>query len=141
MANFYRSACLSLALCALAPQAIAQSISQRLPISLDADSSVFDRRNDQIVFKGLRITQGAIGIEADEGVTTLGSNSKLDFADSVWKFDGNVKIDIETAKIRSDSAELVFSNHTLQRARVQGAPALFSDTGAEPDSPLNAQAR
>lgn len=141
VANFYRSLGLVLALSAFTTPAMSQSIAQRLPISLDADSSVFDRRNDQIVFEGLRITQGAIGIEADKGVTTLGGNSKLDFADSVWKFDGNVKIDIETAKIRSDSAELVFSNHTLQQATVQGTPARFSDTGAKADAPLDAQAQ
>lgn len=139
VANFSRSL-LVVACLALAAGAHAQQASARLPISLDADSSVFDRRNDRIEFAGLRITQGAIGIEADHGVTRLGRDTKLDFADSTWEFSGNVRIDIETATIVSESAELYFSNHTLQHASIIGAPATFDDTRGADQAPLHAEA-
>lgn len=118
----------------------AQSIAERLPILVDADSSVLDRRNGEIVFTGLRITQGAIGIEAQRGVTTLTKGNSLDFSDSVWEFTGAVKIDIESAKIRSDSARLYFKKHQLQRATVSGEPARFDDRGRVAGEPLSAEA-
>lgn len=120
---------------------VAQSnAAQRLPITLDADSSEFDLRNDQILYRGLRISQGSIGIEADNGITKITRGSKLDFADSVWKFDGNVRIEIETARIACESAELFFENHTLQRAEVKGNPAKFSDLERGAGKPIKAQA-
>ena len=101
---------------------------------------MFDRRNDRIEFAGLRITQGAIGIEADRGVTRLGDDTKLDFADSTWEFSGNVRIDIETATIISDAAELYFRDHALQHATITGAPATFDDTRGSEQEPLHAEA-
>ncbi len=127
-------------LSASASAALAQSSTQRLPITLDADSSVFDRRNNELVFSGPRITQGAIGIEAGRGVTKMAPGSKLNFSDSIWTFEGNVRIDINTAKIRSESATLVFKNHTLQSARVTGSPARFSDIGPDSGKPIEAHA-
>ncbi len=141
MASFCRNAVAALALTACASPVLAQQASARLPISLDADSSVFDRGNNRMEFAGLRITQGAIGIEADVGVTRLGGDTKLDFSDSTWQFDGNVRIDIETATIVSDSAELYFADHTLQRATILGAPAQFEDTRGPEQKPLKAEAR
>lgn len=103
----------------------AQSISTRLPISLDADSSELDRRNNLLVFRGLRITQGTIGIEAEHGQTLLGGDGTLEFRDSIWRFEGNVRIDVDNSTIRADSAELTFKDHRLSRAVVSGDPARF----------------
>ncbi|MEL7536011.1 MAG: LptA/OstA family protein [Pseudomonadota bacterium] len=124
----------------LSTVAVAQQPSAQLPISLDADSSVFDRSKDRIEFAGLRITQGAIGIEADRGVTRLGSDTKLDFADSTWEFTGNVRIDIETATIVSESAQLYFRDHALQHATINGSPATFDDSRGPDQPPLHAEA-
>lgn len=135
--NIFRFAVLSVALHSIAD---AQSIAARLPISLDADSSVFDRRNNEVVFTGLRISQGAIGVEADKGVTTINRGGKMDFADSIWTFEGNVRIDIETAQIRSSVAKLHFRDHTLQSAAVEGQPAHFSDAGRGRGVPIKAEA-
>ena len=66
----------------------AQLTDLRLPISLDADSTDYDGKNSMLMFRGLRLTQGNIGIEADEGRA-----SNLDFENSVWQFIGNVVID------------------------------------------------
>jgi lipopolysaccharide transport protein LptA len=100
--------------------ALAQVIDSRLPITVDADSSDYDGKNSLLLFRGLRVTQGNIGIEADEGQAT-----KLDFDDAVWKFAGNVIIDVENGHIECDSADLKFDNTTLQLATIKGSPATF----------------
>jgi lipopolysaccharide export system protein LptA len=92
----------------------------RLPISLDADSTDYDGKSSMLMFRGLRLTQGSIGIEADEGRA-----SKLDFEDSVWHFAGNVVIDTENGHIESDAADLKFSGHQLRLAIISGTPASF----------------
>ena len=91
----------------------------RLPISLDAESTDYDGKNSMLMFKGLRLTQGNIGVEADEGRAT-----KLDFEDSVWRFNGNVVIDTENGHIECDTADLMFRDHQLQVASITGAPNL-----------------
>jgi lipopolysaccharide export system protein LptA len=92
----------------------------RLPISLDADSTDYDGKSSMLMFRGLRLTQGSIGIEADEGRA-----SKLDFEDSVWHFSGNVVIDTENGHIESSTADLKFAGHQLRLATITGSPASF----------------
>ena len=103
--------------------AVAQMDDLRLPISLDADSTDYDGKSSMLMFKGLRLTQGNIGIEADEGRA-----SNLDFENSVWQFSGNVIIDIEGGHIECDSADLQFTAHQLTLATIGGAPATFELT-------------
>ena len=103
----------------------AQLSDLRLPISLDADSTDYDGKNSMLMFKGLKLSQGNIGIEADEGRA-----SKLDFEDSVWRFSGNVIIDVENGHIECQSADLQFLSHQLIIADIEGAPATSPKTGA-----------
>ena len=98
----------------------AQLTDLRLPISLDADSTNYDGKNSMLMFRGLRLSQGNIGIEADEGRA-----SNLDFEDSVWQFSGNVVIDVENGHIECDTADLQFANHQLTLATIGGTPATF----------------
>ena len=98
----------------------AQITDLRLPISLDADSTAYDGKNSMLMFRGLRMTQGTIGIEADEGRA-----SNLDFEDSVWQFSGNVVIDVENGHIECESADLQFTEHQLTLATIAGTPATF----------------
>lgn len=100
--------------------ATAQVIDSRLPITVDADSTDYDGKNSLLLFRGLRVTQGSIGIEADEGQAT-----KLDFDDAIWRFEGNVIIDVDNGHIECESADLKFDNNTLQLATIQGSPATF----------------
>ncbi len=115
--------------------AAAQLTNPRLPISLDADSTDYDGKSAMLRFEGLRLSQGNIGIEADEGLA-----SKLDFEDSVWKFTGSVVIDIENGHIECDSADLQFLDHQLKLAVVEGTPATFELTRAGSDEPTYAEA-
>lgn len=100
--------------------ACAQGMDLRLPISLDADSTDYDGRSSMLMFRGLRLSQGSIGVEADEGRA-----SKLDFLDSVWRFEGNVVIDVNDGHIECDVADLQFTDHQLRLATIQGSPATF----------------
>ena len=107
----------------------------RLPISLDADSTDYDGKSSMLVFTGLRLTQGSIGVEADKGQA-----SKLDFEDSVWRFNGNVVIDTDTTHIECDAADLIFSGHQLTLATITGSPATFELRRPDSDEVTYAQA-
>ena len=106
-----------------------------LPILLDAESSSFDQKNETVVFRSLSITQGNIGISADEAVATA-----LDFERSEWSFTGNVRITIESATIQADSAELVFADHGLVVAELRGQPAVFEDLSETREQPISGSA-
>lgn len=106
--------------CLLSPATFAQTDDLRLPISLDADSTNYDGKSSMLMFKGLRLSQGSIGVVADEGRAT-----QLDFEDSVWYFSGNVAIDVENGRMESDTADLKFSGYQLRLATITGSPATF----------------
>lgn len=91
-----------------------------LPISVDADSSELDRKNQKVIFHGVRVTQGNLGIHADRADT-----SALEFTNTQWTFTGNVVISTEDARIDADEAKLSFVNHKLVSAVVTGDPATF----------------
>jgi len=113
----------------------AQSDDLRLPISLDADSSNYDGKSTMVMFRGLRLTQGSMGIEADEGRA-----SKLDFKDSVWQLSGNVIIDVQSGHIECDSADLTFSDYKLSLATITGSPASFEMQRPNSSEPTYAEA-
>jgi lipopolysaccharide transport protein LptA len=114
---------------------VAQTDDLRLPISLDADSTDYDGNSEMLVFRGLRLSQGSIGIEADEGRA-----SKLDFQDSIWRFEGNVVIDVDNGHIECDSADLRFLEHELRFATIKGEPATFEIRRPGSEAPTQAQA-
>ena len=113
----------------------AQEADLQLPISLDADSTDYDGKNSMMMFRGLRLSQGQIGVVADEGRA-----SKLDFQDSVWRFEGNVIIDVENGHIECDTADLQFIGHTLRIATIEGSPATFELQRPENDEVTYAEA-
>ena len=111
-------------------------VQKTLPITLDADSSEFDRQNDRLRFRGLRITQGALGIEADEAEAT-----RLDFENSRWVFTGNVIIDSEDTRAYCDNAEMVFQEYRLSNAVLRGEPARFEQDRVEDGKLTEGRAR
>ncbi len=115
--------------------ALAQDSDLRLPISLDADSTNYDGKSSMLMFRGLKLSQGTIGIEAD-----VGRASKLDFQDSVWRFEGNVIIDVDNGHIECDSADLQFSDHQLRLAIITGSPATFEMKRPGSEEPTYAEA-
>ena len=90
------------------------------PIVIDADSSDFDYSSSKLVFRGLRMTQGMLGVKADYAET-----DKLDFDDGLWTFTGNVEFTTADTTLVCDWAEIKFINHELAAARMTGEPAWF----------------
>ena len=116
-----RSLC-CLALLAATSLAAAQvaDMDMRLPMDIDADNTTIDGKNSMIIFSGLRLTQGAVSIQADEGRAT-----RMELEDSYWNFSGNVIIEVEGGRIEADAAELLFDEFRLKQAIVTGSPATY----------------
>lgn len=106
--------------CIVAGAACAAGAAEPLPISLDAESSSFDRQANTVVFKRLSITQGDMVIRAAEAVA-----QGLDFEQGEWRFSGDVSFAVENARIEADSATITFAGNALQSAELVGAPARF----------------
>ncbi len=112
---------------ALALYALTLSISQAAPahmereaISLDAQSSELDYKNNNLIFRKVRIAQGNMSIAADQAQAT-----GLDFDNSRWVFRGNVKISMDQGLLTSDEADVIFVKKLLSKAVVNGKPAAF----------------
>lgn len=95
-------------------------IDATLPISVDADSSELDRKNQKVIFHGVRVTQGNLAIHADRADT-----SALEFSNTQWTFTGNVVISTEGTRIDADEAHMSFVDYKLVSVVVTGGPATF----------------
>jgi len=89
-------------------------------ISLDAQSSELDYKNNNLVFRKVRIAQGNMSVTADQAQAT-----GLDFENSRWVFRGNVKITMDQGLLTSDEAEVTFVKKLLSKAVANGKPAAF----------------
>ena len=98
----------------------AQINSVELPINIDAESTGYLADESVLTFTKLNLSQGGISISADRGEA-----SKLDFENSTWKFEGNIRITLENGSIESDFAHLEFEGHQIKIARIQGSPAML----------------
>jgi lipopolysaccharide transport protein LptA len=98
-------------------------------ITLEAESSDFDRRNERLLFRQVRIQQGDTVVSADEA-----ESRDLDFSQGSWLFQGNVRISSPMGDIVSARATISFANHRLSRATAEGAPASFARTMQGPEA-------
>ena len=98
----------------------AQTGDLRLPVVIDAERTDYDGNTSMLMFTGLKLTQGTIGIEADEARA-----SRMDFDDSVWRFSGNVVFDVDDSRVTCEAADLEFSDFQLQKATITGSPATY----------------
>jgi lipopolysaccharide transport protein LptA len=90
------------------------------PIQLEARSSDFDYRSNRLQFRGIRISQGGLAVEADEATAT-----GLDFKESQWVFRGNVRITVPDGFLTSDEAHVAFADNAIASAAASGSPAAF----------------
>lgn len=107
-----------------------------MPITIDAESSEFDYESSRLLFRGLRLDQGNLGIRAD-----LAETDKLDFNEGDWTFSGNVLIEAENTTLECDQAELSFRDHQLLDALLTGEPARFEQPAKEPGKVNRGSAR
>jgi lipopolysaccharide transport protein LptA len=125
---------LSLALLALTMPAAQVHAATQPPaqqtIDLVAQSSELDLRNDNALFRKVRIAQGATTVTADLGSATKQATG-LNFDNSLWVFRGNVRITMDDGELTSDDAEINFAKKALAKAVVNGKPAAFEQRVAK----------
>ena len=118
--NFARALATALLTATLAARAAAAPVDAQAPINLEAASSDFDYRNNTLLFKRVKITQGPLTVEAQEASAT-----GLEFVNSQWTLKGQVKITVPDGKLASDTATVSFKDNQIVRAQIRGAPAVF----------------
>lgn len=90
------------------------------PINLEAASSDFDYRNNTLLFRRVRITQGTLTVEAQQATAT-----GLEFENSQWSLTGQVRITVPDGRLSSDTATVSFRDNQITRALIRGKPAAF----------------
>jgi len=118
--NIARTLATALLTATLAARAAAAPVDAQAPINLEAASSDFDYRNNTLLFRRVKITQGPLTVEAEEASAT-----GLEFVNSQWTFKGQVRITVPDGKLASDTATVSFKDNQIVRAQIRGAPAVF----------------
>ena len=103
-----------------AAAAAAPTYDATAPINLEAASSDFDYRNNTLLFRRVRITQGPLQVEAAEARA-----SGLNFENSKWELSGQVRITLPEGKLAADFATVSFRDNAVVQAEVRGSPATF----------------
>jgi lipopolysaccharide transport protein LptA len=125
VSNAKVSAVLTLILASRAGGAVQAPADQ--PIDVDAQSFYTDVTNT-VVFRKVRITQGAMSISGDLGQgQSQGSKQStgLDFDNSLWTFRGNVKITTADGQLTAEDAQITFAKQRLFKATANGKQAEF----------------
>ncbi|MBK6454209.1 MAG: hypothetical protein IPF84_17585 [Proteobacteria bacterium] len=91
-----------------------------LPINLEAASSDFDYKNNTLLFKRVKITQGGLEVTAQQASAT-----GLEFNNSEWRLLGDVTITVPGGKLQSSEARVMFRNNAIASASIKGTPAQF----------------
>lgn len=118
-------ACASMALVPLvhaqaqAPTGLPAGNSEQ-PINLEAASSDFDYKNNSLLFRRVRITQGGLEVTAQEARAT-----GLEFENSEWSLQGDVRITVPGGLLQSSEARVQFRNNEIVSASIKGSPAAF----------------
>jgi lipopolysaccharide export system protein LptA len=107
----------------------------RDPIHLDAQSFELDYGNNVVVYHKVKISQGAMSVASDQARAT-----GLDFENSHWVFQGNVKIVMDQGEMTSDEADVTFVKKLLATALVTGKPASFMQNNAASGKPVKGHA-
>ncbi len=85
---------------------------------------VLDRQSNMFRAQAPRITQGNLMIAADDALATA-----FEFDESgELRLTGNVRMQIDSAVMRADSAVFTFARGQLSRGELEGAPVSFSDS-------------
>ena len=74
-----------------------------MPIDLQAASSDFDYKNNSLLFKRVTITQGGLVVTAQQASAT-----GLEFENSEWRLEGDVKITVPGGQLTSNEARVLF---------------------------------
>jgi len=124
LSRLRRCALAALVLLGTVPCAMAQTGlpagNSALPINLEAASSDFDYKNNTLLFKRVKITQGGLEVTAQQASAT-----GLEFDNSEWRLTGDVVIVVPGGKLQSNEARVMFKNNAIASASIKGTPAQF----------------
>ncbi len=107
-----------------------------LPINLEAASSDFDYKNNTLLFKRVKITQGGLEVTANQASAT-----GLEFNNSEWRLTGDVVITVPGGKLQSSEARVMFKDNAIASASIKGAPAAFEQQLKEKQQVARGRAR
>lgn len=106
------------------------------PINLEAASSDFDYRNNTLLFKRVRITQGELEVTAQQASAT-----GLDFENAEWRLQGDVRIAVPGGLLQSGEARVAFRDNAIVSASIKGQPASFEQQLKEKNQVARGRAR
>lgn len=115
--------------CALALAAASAVGAQegREELEFTSGKLVLDRQSNMMRAESPLFTQGNLTIAADDALATA---FEFDEAGEL-RLTGNVRVQIDSAVMRADSAVFTFARGQLTRGELAGAPVSFSDTDGE----------
>jgi lipopolysaccharide transport protein LptA len=91
------------------------------PIDVNAKSFEADYKGSTTQMRNVVISQCDIRVEAEHASAT-----GLNFDNTRWTFDGDVKVDVENrGSLRSDRAVVDFQNSQIAKVTINGSPAEF----------------
>ncbi|HWZ62319.1 MAG TPA: LptA/OstA family protein [Steroidobacteraceae bacterium] len=98
------------------------------PVQVEAaGGSEVDFHTKEVILRNVVISQGTMRVSADRARAT-----GLNFANSRWNFQGDVRIDGEQrGNLRADQAIVEFKDNHIARATITGKPAEFEQKRAE----------
>ncbi|MEP7243191.1 MAG: lipopolysaccharide transport periplasmic protein LptA [Gammaproteobacteria bacterium] len=98
-------------------------------IVVNGDGVDANYKTNKIQLRNVVISQCDIRVEAKQARA-----NGLDFENTRWTFDGDVRIDVEKrGSLRSDVAEVDFRNSQISKATITGKPAQFEQKHTDSD--------
>jgi lipopolysaccharide transport protein LptA len=95
-------------------------------LQFSADSLVLDGPTNMMRAQQPRITQGNLRIAADDALAT---GFEFDEAGE-FRLTGNVRVDVDMASMKANSAVFMYANGQLSRGELEGTPVSFSAVDA-----------
>ena len=99
-------------------------------VSVEADSVFLDLQRGGNVFTGLTVTDGAVSIDAAEGVRTSEGD------DGVWDFRAGLRVTIDVATLTADSGTLRDTGGKFTQVELLGAPVTLDGAAGSPPRPF-----
>lgn len=107
------------------------------PIDVNAKSFEADYKGSTTQMRNVVISQCDIRVEAEHASAT-----GLNFDNTRWTFDGDVKVDVENrGSLRSDRAVVDFQNSQISKVTINGSPAEFEQRQNEKNNEKSMVAR
>lgn len=104
----------------------------------ETNSFELDRTSNTMTFDGFRIVGANWSLTADYASALA---TELEFEAGEWRFDGNVRLDLDTASLEADSAVFTFRGKRLESVDLTGSPVAFEDATGQDGSPVYGSAQ